>query len=95
MKVREVMQLLKAGYTKDEINEMREQEKEEPAAEPIEEPEEPEEPHYADEISKLTAKLDALTNVMQDHFRKEAEGSVPDTKTGEQVLRDIIEKGVI
>lgn len=100
MKLTELITLLKAGYTKEEINELRdlqrseepEQEKE-PEAEP--EPEQEPEPHYVDEIAKLTKQVNELTELLQDNFRKDAEGKAPDTADGDQILKDILEKGVI
>ena len=106
MKLEEIMKLIDAGYTKEEINEFKDLQKTEepePAKEPAKEPKqddktdpEPEpEPHYPDEISKLTEQVKALTESMQEHFRSEAEEKKTDALDGEQVLKDIIEKGVI
>lgn len=102
MKLTELITLLKAGYTKEEINELRdlqrseepEQEKE-PEEEQEAEPEQEPEPHYVDEIAKLTKQVNELTELLQDNFRKDAEGKAPDPADGDQILKDIIEKGVI
>lgn len=100
MTLEEIMKLIDAGYTKEEINEFKDLQKtEEP--EPAKEPKQddktdPEpEPHYPDEISKLTEQVKALTESMQEHFRNAAEEKKTDALDGEQVLKDIIEKGVI
>lgn len=102
MTLEEIMKLIDAGYTKEEINEMRDLQKSEepePAKEPKQDdktdPEPEPEPHYPDDISKLTEQLKALTESMQEHFRNAAEEKKTDALNGEQVLKDIIEKGVI
>lgn len=102
LKLKEVMALLKAGYTKDEIAEFKALENEpepdpEPAADPkpAADPEPDPEPHYVDEIAKLTEQVNQLTALVQDGFRKQAEGKTPEPTTGDQILKDIIEKGVI
>lgn len=102
MTLEEIMKLIDAGYTKEEINEMRDLQKSEepePAKEPKQDdktdPEPEPEPHYPDDISKLTDQVKALTESMQEHFRNAAEEKKTDTLDGEQVLKDILEKGVI
>lgn len=91
MKLKEVITLLKAGYTKEEIAEFKALEsKEEPQADP--------EPPAEDSVPDITALADQvsnLTNMLQEHFRATAEGKKTDQATGEQVLKDILEKGVI
>lgn len=102
MTLEEIMKLIDAGYTKEEINEMRDLQKSEepePAKKPKQDdktdPEPEPEPHYPDDISKLTEQVKALTESMQEHFRNAAEEKKTDALDGEQVLKDIIEKGVI
>lgn len=104
MTLEQIFKLLDAGYTKEEINEfndLQSSEEPDPAKEPKQddktdpEPTADPEPHYPDEISKLTEQVKALTESMQEHFRNAAEEKKTDALTGEQVLKDIIEKGVI
>ena len=94
------IRLIKAGYTKSDIEELLnlETEPDEPAGDP--EPEEPEpepdpEPNYADDIAKLSAQLEDLTKLFQESNRNYAEGKKTDPADGEDILKQIIEKGVI
>lgn len=100
MKVKEIIALLKAGYTKEEIAEFKALESEEgkePEEDPEDDPEEdPEEdPEPAAGIAELAAQVNGLKEMLQEHFRTSAEGKPPEAAAGEQVLKDIIEKGVI
>ena len=104
MKVKEIIALLKAGYTKEEIAEFKALESEEgkepeedPEDDPEDDPEEdPEEdPEPAAGIAELAAQVNGLKEMLQEHFRTSAEGKPPEAAAGEQVLKDIIEKGVI
>lgn len=102
MKLTELITLLKAGYTKEEIAEFKALETKpdpEPSAdpEPTQDPEPDPEPapHYVDEIAKLTEQVNNLTALLQDNFRQNAEGKKPEPAAGDQVLKDILEKGVI
>ena len=101
MTLEEIMKLLDAGYTKEEINEfnvLQTSEEPEPAKEPKQDDEtdpEPEpEKHYPDEISKLTEQVKTLTETMQKHFIETAEKKTP-VDDGTDVLKNILEKGVI
>lgn len=103
LKLGEIITLLKAGYTKEEISEFKNLETEdpepqkdpEPEPEPDPEPQKDPEPHYVDEIARLTEQVNSLTALLQDKFRNDAEGKTPEPAAGDQVLKDIIEKGVI
>ena len=105
MTLDQIMKLLDAGYTKEEINEFKDlqQSKEpEPAKEPKQddktdpEPEpEPEPKHYPDEIAKLTEQVKALTESMQEHFRNAAEEKKTGALDGDNILKNILEKGEI
>ena len=103
MTLEEIMKLIDAGYTKEEINEfkdLQQPEEPEPAKGPTADPEPPAadpepKPHYVDDIEKLTEQVKALTESMQEHFRNAAEEKKTDALDGEQVLKDILEKGVI
>lgn len=104
MTLEEIMKLIDAGYTKEEINEfnvLQKSEEPEPAKEPKQddktdpEPEPEPEPgkHYPDEISKLTEQVKTLTETMQKHFIETAEKKTP-VDDGTDVLKNILEKGV-
>jgi len=111
MTLDQIFKLLDAGYTKEEINELhdlqqskepepKEPEPKEPEPkepEPKEpEPKEPEpEPHYVDDIAKLTEQVKALTESMQEHFRNTAEGKKNGAIDGDNILKNILEKGEI
>lgn len=99
MTLDEIMKLIDAGYTKEEIAEFRDLQTDpvEPEPEPNEpEPNEPEpEPHYADEISKLTEQVNKLTEAMQKGFLEFAEKKTSNPEDGDTVLKNILEKGVI
>lgn len=109
MTLDQVMKLIDAGYTKEEINEFKDlQTSEEPdtAKEPKQkdktdskskEPEskKPEPQHYPDEISKLTEQVKALTESMQEHFRNAAEEKKTGVSDGDSILKNILEKGEI
>jgi len=105
MTLDQIMKLLDAGYTKEEIAEFKALETgdpkdPEPAADP-KDPEpaadpkdpEPEPKHYPDEISKLTEQVKTLTETMQKHFIDAAEKKTP-VGDGTDVLKNILEKGV-
>lgn len=101
MTLEEIMKLIDAGYTKEEINEfnvLQTSEEPEPAKEPKQDDEtdpEPEpEKHYPDEISKLTEQVKTLTETMQKHFIETAEKKTP-VDDGTDVLKNILEKGAI
>lgn len=102
MTLEEIMKLIDAGYTKEEINEfnvLQTSEEPEPAKEPKQddvtdpEPEPEPEKHYPDEISKLTEQVKTLTETMQKHFIETAEKKTP-VDDGTDVLKNILEKGV-
>jgi len=102
MTLDQIMKLLDAGYTKEEINEfnvLQTSEEPEPAKEPAADPEpskdEPEPQHYPDEISKLTEQVKALTESMQEHFRNAAEEKKTGALDGDNILKNILEKGEI
>lgn len=103
MTLEEIMKLIDAGYTKEEINEfnvLQTSEEPEPAKEPKQddetdpEPEPEPEKHYPDEISKLTEQVKMLTETMQKHFIETAEKKTP-VDDGTDVLKNILEKGAI
>lgn len=95
MTLEEIMKLIDAGYTKEEINEFKDpQTSDEP--EPAKEPQkDPEPQHYPDEISKLTEQVKALTESMQEHFRNAAEEKKTGALDGDNILKNILEKGEI
>lgn len=103
MTLEEIMKLIDAGYTKEEINEFNDlqtSEEPEPAKEPAADPEPPAadpepEPHYVDDIAKLTEQVKALTESMQEHFRNAAEEKKTDAVNGDNILKNILEKGEI
>lgn len=106
MTLDQIMKLLDAGYTKEEINEFmdlqtqepepKEPEPKEPEPKPEPQPEpEPEPKHYPDEISKLTEQVKALTESMQEHFRNSAEEKKTGVSDGDSILKNILEKGEI
>lgn len=104
MTLDQIMKLLDAGYTKEEINEFKDLQKSEepdPAKEPKQDDEtdpkskEPEPQHYPDEISKLTEQVEALTESMQEHFRNAAEEKKTGVSDGDSILKNILEKGEI
>ena len=101
MTLEEIMKLIDAGYTKEEINEfkdLQQPEEPEPAKGPTADPEppaaDPEPTHYPDEISKLTEQVKTLTETMQKHFIETAEKKTP-VDDGTDVLKNILEKGAI
>lgn len=100
MTLEEIMKLIDAGYTKEEIAEFRDLQTDpaepepEPEPEPPEDPE-PKEPHYADEIAKLTEQVNKLTEAMQKGFLESAEKKTGKPEDGDAVLKNILEKGVI
>lgn len=101
MTLEEIMKLIDAGYTKEEINEfnvLQTSEEPEPAKEPKQDdktdPEPEPEKHYPDEISKLTEQVKTLTETMQKHFIETAEKKTP-VDDGTDVLKNILEKGAI
>ena len=93
MTLDQIMKLLDAGYTKEEINEFMDLQTD-PEPKPGEDPE-PEPQHYPDEISKLTEQVKALTESMQEHFRNAAEEKKTDALDGDNILKNILEKGEI
>lgn len=101
MTLEEIMKLINAGYTKEEIDEFKDLETGDPEPERDPEPEpagDPEpaadpKPHYPDEISKLTEQVKTLTETMQKHFIETAEKKTP-VDDGTDVLKNILEKGV-
>lgn len=105
MTLDQIMKLLDAGYTKEEINELHDlltSEEPKPAKEPAADPEppaadpEPEPaPHYVDDIAKLTEQVKALTESMQEHFRNAAEEKKTGALDGDNILKNILEKGEI
>lgn len=107
MTLDQIMKLLDAGYTKEEINEfmdLQTSNEPEPAKEPKQddktdpEPQndqDPEPQHYPDEISKLTEQVKALTESMQEHFRNAAEEKKTGVSDGDSILKSILEKGEI
>lgn len=106
MTLDQIMKLLDAGYTKEEINEfmdLQTSDEPEPAKEPAADPEpkepepqkDPEPQHYPDEISKLTEQVKALTESMQEHFRNAAEEKKTGALDGDNILKNILEKGEI
>ena len=107
MTLEQIFKLLDAGYTKEEINEfnvLQTSEEPEPAKEPKQDdktdPEPPaadpeQEPHYVDDIAKLTEQVKALTESMQEHFRNAAEEKKTGALDGDNILKNILEKGEI
>ena len=107
MTLDQIMKLLDAGYTKEEIAEFRDlqtSDEPEPAKEPKQDVEtDPEPPaadpkparHYPDEISKLTEQVKALTESMQEYFRNAAEEKKTGVSDGDSILKNILEKGEI
>lgn len=108
MTLEQIMKLLDAGYTKEEIAEFKALETggsepkpgEDPEPEPEPEPKQddktdPEPKHYPDEISKLTEQVKALTESMQEHFRNAAEEKKTGALDGDNILKNILEKGEI
>lgn len=104
MTLEDVMKLINAGYTKEEIAEFKAletggQEPQEPQKPEPQEPQEPQEPetryeHHPDEIGKLTEQVKTLTETMQKHFIDAAEKKTP-VGDGTDVLKNILEKGAI
>ena len=107
MTLDQIMKLLDAGYTKEEIAEFRvlqTSDEPDPAKEPKQDDKtDPEPPaadpkpaqHYPDEISKLTEHVKALTESMQEHFRNTAEEKKTGVSDGDSILKNILEKGEI
>jgi len=100
MKIADILRLLKAGYTKDEIKAMEEDPEPDPKPEPDPDPEPdpepgPDEKYYVSQIEKLTEQVKTLTETMQQKYRDDAETTAPAPEEGEQVLKEILEKGVI
>lgn len=102
LKLTDILRLLKAGYTKEEINELKDLETgDEPEPTPAEPEPTPAEPtpnptnQDGDDIARLTEQIRQLTDTIQNHFRENADGRAPNPDDGTQVLKDIIEKGVI
>lgn len=109
MTLDQIFKLLDAGYTKEEINELHDlQQSEEPdqAKEPKQDdktdpepaaadPEPEPTPHYVDDIAKLTEQVKALTESMQEHFRNAAEEKKTGALDGDNILKNILEKGEI
>ena len=107
MTLDQIFKLIDAGYTKEEINEfnvLQTSEEPEPAKEPKQDDKtDPEPPtadpeptqHYVDDIAKLTEQVKALTESMQEHFRNAAEEKKTDALNGDNILKNILEKGEI
>ena len=109
MTLEQIMKLLDAGYTKEEINkfkdlqqskepEPKQDDKTDPEPEPKQDDKtdpEPEPQHYPDEISKLTEQVKALTESLQEHFRNAAEEKKTGVSDGDSILKSILEKGEI
>lgn len=100
----DIVRLLRAGYTKDEINELKAAEADpEPAeadTEPAEADPEPAEAdpagnEFVDEISKLTQQVKDLTESVQAFKRNGAEKETIDPdRTADDIIKNMIEKGV-
>ena len=107
MTLEDVMKLLDAGYTKEEIAEFKALEtgagdpepkpddKTDPEPKPDDKTDPEPKPHYPDEISKLTEQVKALTESMQEHFRNAAEEKKTGVSDGDTILKNILEKGEI
>ena len=109
MTLDQIFKLIDAGYTKEEINEfnvLQTSEEPKPAKEPKQdetdsEPKQDDKtdpepaPHYVDDIAKLTEQVKALTESMQEHFRNAAEEKKTGALDGDNILKNILEKGEI
>ena len=92
LKIGDVVRLLKAGYTKDEINELRDLETD---PEPSEDPEPAADPTFVDEIAALTAQVKDLTESVQAFKRGAAEKGAPEPdRTADDIIKEMISKGV-
>ena len=97
----DIVRLLRAGYTKDEINELKAAEADPEAdPEPAEADPEPSEAdpagnEFVDEISKLTQQVKDLTESVQAFKRNGAEKETIDPdRTADDIIKNMIEKGV-
>lgn len=104
MTLDQITKLIDAGFTKEEINELRDLQQNdpepatdpEPQSDPEPDPQEDPSPetNYPDEIAKLTEQVKTLTETMQKHFIDAAEKKTP-VGDGADVLKNILEKGAI
>ena len=99
MTYKEILKLLEAGYTRDEINEMHEQEIQQPDPEPTPEPEQPAPPAHEQPgldaqsaIAALLGKMDQKLTELQaaNILAMQQPGGAEKEKTPEDILGELM-----
>ena len=91
MKIEDIIDLTKAGFTKDDILKLSQiQPKEETKEETKEEPKETKEEPAVDYTQTITTKLDEILNAVQKGNLLNATNNVPKQDTIEDILTQIV-----
>lgn len=94
MTYKEILKLLEAGYTRDEINALHEEETKQPEPEPTPEPEEPKQPGLDAQsaIAALLGKMDQKLTELQaaNILAMQQPGGVEKEKTPEDILGELM-----
>ena len=96
MNPQEVLELVRAGYTKAEINalygmgaQQEQQDQQEQPEQPEQDQQEQQEPPLQERLNKMAEALDKLTRSMQAAAVRQSEQPKTQERTPEQVLQDI------
>ena len=94
MTYKEILKLLEAGYTRDEINALHEEETKQPEPEPTPEPEEPKQPGLDAQsaIAALLGKMDQKLTELQaaNILAMQQPGGTEKEKTPEDILGELM-----
>lgn len=94
MTYKEILKLLEAGYTRDEINALHEEETKQPEPEPTPEPEEPKQPGLDAQsaIAALLGKMDQKLTELQaaNILAMQQPGGQEKEKTPEDILGELM-----
>ena len=94
MTYKEILKLLEAGYTRDEINALHEEETKQPDLEPTPEPEEPKQPGLDAQsaIAALLGKMDQKLTELQaaNILAMQQPGGAEKEKTPEDILGELM-----
>lgn len=94
MTYKEILKLLEAGYTRDEINALHEEETKQPEPEPTPEPEEPKQPGLDAQsaIAALLGKMDQKLTELQaaNILAMQQPGGAEKEKTPEDILGELM-----
>lgn len=94
MTYKEILKLLEAGYTRDEINALHEEETKQPDPEPTPEPEEPKQPGLDAQsaIAALLGKMDQKLTELQaaNILAMQQPGGQEKEKTPEDILGELM-----